>query len=341
MTDTTTSDDDAATAAAPASLLRNRNFLLLWSGQATGALGPQVALIALPLLALQTLHASTFEVSLLTFFGWLPYLLFSLPAGAAADRWNQRAIMIACDVSRMVLLITVPALALDGILTLWYLYLVVGISGVLTVLFTVSYRAQLPRLVSSTQLIDGNGKLGMGESLAEIAGPAVSGLLVGLAGAARTLFLNVATYGISAVTLGLIRVPPEADKPVAAQSRVSPRVGLTGGLSYVVREPIMRSLLAATCVSNFFVIAAAGIEVTFMIRTLHASPSQVGLVFAAGSLGGVFTGAFTDRIASWARQRPGDLAVNSGRRALLHPDAAGPARLGPDPVRGWTDRDVR
>lgn len=275
-------------------------------------------MIALPLLALQALHASTFQVSLLSFFGWLPYLLFSLPAGAVADRWNQRGLMITCDVIRMLLLVTVPALALAGILTLPYLYAVVGVSGVLTVLFTVAARAQLPRLISSAHLIEGNGTLGMGESLGEMVGPSISGVLIGLAGAARTVFLNVATYAISALALGLIRVPASAEGSQEPGERTSLGAAMTGGIPYVIREPVLRSLLVATCVSNFFVIASWSIEVTFMLRTLHASSSEVGLVFTAGSLGGLVTGAFANKIASWA---------GTARVTWLSMAAAGPFYL--------------
>ncbi|AUG77455.1 MFS transporter [Kitasatospora sp. MMS16-BH015] len=278
------------------SLWRNRNFMLLWFGQGAGTLGPRVALVALPLLALEVLHASTFQVSLLTSLSWLPYALLSLPAGVLAERLDQRKIMVTCDLVRLVLLASVPLIALAGGLTLWYLYLVVTVSGALTVLFTVAYRSQLPRLVGATQLIEGNAKLGMCESLAELAGPALGGTLVGLVGASRALVANVLTYAVSAVTLGLIRVPETEPRPAVA--RVPFRAAMGEGLTFVRRQPILRRLLWCTSVSNFFVVAASSIAVTFMLRTLHASPSTVGLVFTAGSLGGLATGALAPRISA-------------------------------------------
>ncbi|MBG0855820.1 MFS transporter [Streptomyces spinoverrucosus] len=123
------------------------NFLLLWGGQTVAELGSRISSVAVPLLAAETLDASVFQISLLTTLAWLPYLLISLPAGLLADRVDQRKLMIACDLGRMALMLSLPVASIAGALSLGYLYAVVGISGVLTVLFNVAYRAKLPRLL--------------------------------------------------------------------------------------------------------------------------------------------------------------------------------------------------
>lgn len=276
------------------SIWSNRNFLLLWLGQGAGALGPQVALIATPLLALEVLEATTFQVSLLTFLGWLPYLVFSLPAGVVADRFDQRRIMIACDLGRILLTLSIPVATVAGRLSLGYLYAVISLSGVLTVLFTVAYRSQLPKLVSSARLMDGNGKLGVSERLAELSGPAIGGALAGLVGAARALYANAIALLLSAITLWFIKVP-ESDS--TGPVRVSFKAAMREGLSFVRREPILRHLLLCTSVCNFFTMASVSIQITFMARDLGASGLAVGLVFTAGAAGGVLTGIFAHRIA--------------------------------------------
>ena len=187
------------------SLWRSRNFLLLWSGQTVSELGTRISSIAVPLLAANDLDASVFQISLLTFLAWLPYLLFSLPAGILADRVDQRKLMIVCDLGRMALMLSLPLVALVWELTLWYLYVVVGLSGVLTVLFTVAYRSRLPQLVAAHQLVDANAKLGMSQEFAELVGATIGGALIGLVGAARTFLSNGFAFLVSAVTLWLIR----------------------------------------------------------------------------------------------------------------------------------------
>jgi MFS family permease len=262
-----------------------------------GAVGPQISLIALPLLALESLHASTFQVSLLTFFGWLPYLIFSLPAGMLVSRWDQRLLMIGCDVSRMLLTLSVPLLGFLHVLNLLYLYVVVGLVGILTVLFTVAYRGQLPKLVSVSQLMDGNAKLGMSDSLAQLIGPSIGGALAGSIGALRTLFGGAGAFLVSAVTLGLMRTPKGEGSAAGGQDRVPLKSLLWDGLRYVLSDSILRSLLICTGMTNFFLIAMTSIAVPYLRNELHASAAAIGAVFAVGSIGGLLAGTFASRIS--------------------------------------------
>ncbi|MET8083307.1 MFS transporter [Micromonospora sp. NPDC005237] len=287
---------EAVEAGAIPSLRRSRNFLLLWGGQTVSELGTRIANVAVPLLAADTLHASVFQVSLLTVLAWLPYLLFSLPAGIVADRLDQRRLMIACDLGRAALLLSLPVAALVGHLTLPFLYAVVGLGGVLTVLFTVAYKTLLPRLVPADLLVDGNAKLTISQDAAELVGPTVSGALIGLVGAARTFLANGFAFLVSALTLILIRQPPVRRGPAP---RVPLRVELTDGLGFIRRQPILVSILACTTWSNLWVMASASIEVTFLVRELHAAPVQVGLVFSVSAVGGLVVGVLAARLSAW------------------------------------------
>ncbi|MEU9862164.1 MFS transporter [Streptomyces sp. NPDC047971] len=280
-------------------LWRSRNFLLLWSGQTVGEIGAQISTVAVPLLAAGTLDATVFQISLLTFLAWLPYLLFSLPAGMIADRVDQRKLMIACDLGRMVLMGSLPVIALVGDLKLWHLYTAVGLSGVLTVLFNVAYKAKLPRMVEAHQLVDGNAKLSMSKDFAELIGPTFSGVLIGLVGATRTFLANGLAFLISAVTLLLIREVPEAKTEEKAddEERLPLRTQMTEGLAFIRSQPILRKILACTTTSNFFVMAAGSIEVTFMVRELHAPSWMVGLVFSISAIGGLALGAVANRLS--------------------------------------------
>lgn len=286
----------------PTPLWRSRNFLLLLSGQSVAELGSRISSVAVPLLAASVLHASVFQISLLTFLAWLPYLFFSLPAGILADRFDQRRLMIGCDLGRMVLMGSLPVVAMVWELHLWYLYTVVGLSGVLTVLFKVAYQAQLPRLVDPDQLVDGNAKLVMSQDTAELVGPTLSGLLIGLIGAAKTFFTNATAFLISALTLWLIREEPRpkgagGEEPEKAEEKLPLRVETVEGIAFIRRQPILRKILACTTTSNFFVMASSSIEVTFLLRELGAASWMVGLVFSISAVGGLVIGAFTNRIS--------------------------------------------
>ncbi|MEU4096663.1 MFS transporter [Streptomyces sp. NPDC026673] len=300
--------DLAAPVAAPASapavpLWRSRNFLLLWGGQTVGELGSRISGVAVPLLAATTLQAGVFQISLLSFLGWLPYLLISLPAGILADRVDQRKLMVVCDLVRMALMLSLPLAALAWELTLGYLYVVVGICGVFTVLFNVAYKSMLPRLSGPGQLVDANARIVMSQEFAELIGPTISGLLIGLVGTARTFFSNGLAFLVSAVTLSMLRDAPKgplaAGTPDGGGERLRLRAEMNEGLAFIRGRPILLAILACTATSNFFVIAKSSIEVTFLVRELHASPPAVGLVFSVSAVGGLAVGAVAGRLSRW------------------------------------------
>jgi MFS family permease len=274
-------------------LWRSRTFLLLWGGQTAGELGARISGVAVPLLAATVLHASVLQVSLLTVAGWAPYLVVSLPAGVLADRVDRRRLMIACDAGRAVLLLSLPVVALTAQLTLTLLYAVVTLTGILTVLFTVAYRTEVPRIVAPERLVEANAKVTMSHDMADLLGPALGGALIGLVGAARTFFVNGATYLISAACLALIREPGH-DR--SAVERVALATAVREGLGFIRRDPILVRILACTTAANFFVMATHGVDVVFLTRELHATAPQVGLVFSLGAIGGLAAGAVATRL---------------------------------------------
>src|SRR3954469_5859141 len=117
------------------SLFQHRDFRLLWAGQTISRVGTEVSVLALPLIAIQVLHATTFEVGSLTAIEFLPFLLVGLPAGAWVDRMYRRKVLIVADVGRLVALATIPVAHAVASITLVHLFVVAFVTGVLTVFF--------------------------------------------------------------------------------------------------------------------------------------------------------------------------------------------------------------
>ena len=282
------------------SLWRQRNFLLLWSGQTVSEMGSAVTQLALPLTAVVVLQAGTFEVGLLTSAATLAFALIALPAGALVDRYAKQRLMIWCDVGRMLIIGSVPVAAAIGALTMGQLYAVAVTAGVCTVFFDVSYQSYLPVLVATRDLVDGNGKLGATQSFAQVTGPGLGGGLVGLIGAARALAADSISYAVSVASLLAIRAPeetPEAPAPEAPAPRQKLRRDITEGLSFVLRHPILRKIVACTGTANLFSGIAAAVEIIFLIRVLHVPPADTGLLIAVASLGGVAGGVLSGRLS--------------------------------------------
>lgn len=128
-------------------VLRHHDFGLLWLGETTSALGTSISRVALPLVAVVTLQASALQVSALTAAAWLPWLAIGLPAGAWVDRLPRRPLMQVCNVASLLLLLSIPAAAWSGALTIGHLLVVVLLTGVASVFFQTAYQVYLPAVV--------------------------------------------------------------------------------------------------------------------------------------------------------------------------------------------------
>jgi MFS family permease len=276
------------------SLWRHRNFLLLWSGQSVSEIGSAVTQLALPLTAVVVLHASTLQVALLTSASTAAFALIALPAGALVDRWAKRRLMIWCDVARMVIIGSVPVAAAFGVLTLGQLYAVAVTAGVGTVFFDVAYQSYLPVVVGREHLVEGNGKLGATQAFAQVTGPGLGGALAGLIGAARALAADAISYAVSVASLLAIDVREEA--PPAPQARPGLRTEIAEGLSFVLRHPVLRKIVACTGTANLFGSMGTALEIVFLIRVLRVRPADTGLLIAVASLGGVAGGLLAGRL---------------------------------------------
>ena len=184
-----------------------RDFHLLLVGQTTSQLGTQVSGVAIPLLAVLTLGASPFQLGLVTAAGALAFAVIGLPAGAWVDRWRRRPILIASDLARTALLLTIPVASLVGILTLTQLIVVSLLVGAARVFFDVGYQSYLPTVSGPDRLLGANSAMETVRAGGQVAGPGIGGWLVSLVGAANVMLLQAATFAVSAVSLLAIRAP--------------------------------------------------------------------------------------------------------------------------------------
>ncbi len=268
-----------------ASIWRDRNFLLFWLAQTVSDLGSAVTELALPLAALLVLHVSAFEVGLLRAAEVIPYVLLALAAGVLVDRSYPAKLLIGSDLGRALILGTVPVAFFLGHLTMVQLYLVAFTAGSLTVLFGVAQQAAIHRLVERKRLIDGNSKIGMSGEAAQVAGPGLGGVLISAISAPAAVLLDAVSFLFSAALLSRIRwhrreqPTPASREPFLRQVRE--------GLTFILRRPVHRALAISLAILNFFLPAFWTVALVYFVRSLHLMPSTIGLVLAAGGIGGV------------------------------------------------------
>src|SRR5919204_1804221 len=191
----------------PGGLGRNQDFLKLWGGQSVSLVGSQVTRLALPLAAVLTLHAGPVQMGLLGAAQLAPYILLGLFAGVWVDRLPRRPILIATDVGRAGLLALIPLLAVSGSLQLAHLYVIGFMLGTLELFFEVAYMSFLPRMVGREQLPAANSSLQMSDSVAQVAGPGLAGVLVQALTAPIAIFVDALSFLGSAASLVLIQTP--------------------------------------------------------------------------------------------------------------------------------------
>lgn len=288
-------------------LWRHRDFLLLWGGQTVSEVGSQVTVLAMPLVAVVVLRASALQVGLLSAAQTAAYLLVSLPAGAMVERLDKRRVMVWCDLGRLAVVGSVPLAVAADALTFAQLCAVAALSSVLSVFFSVAYPAYLPTLLRREQLMDGNGKLGSSQSVAQVAGPGIGATLVGLFGAANAMAADAMSFLASAGGLLAIRTaePPVAKTGAAAIGRSGFRARIRDGLSYVVREPILLRGMLWSGSANFFVIMVESLGPVFLSRDLHLAAGYVSLLLGLGAIGGVAGGL----AAGWLARHVGSARV--------------------------------
>ncbi|MFE0513694.1 MFS transporter, partial [Streptomyces sp. NPDC058964] len=269
-----------------ASLWRDRRFVRFWTGQTVSQFGDRVSELAVPLIAVGTLHATAAQVARLTALAWTPNLL-AVFLGAWVDRRpGERALMVAADLVRAALLLTLPLAALAGAVTLGQLYAVALLTGLAGVVFGTAYSSFFPRLVPPPSYVDANSKLSASCSASFVAGPALGGGLVQLLTAPVAVAVDAVSFLVSALLVGRVH----ADEPRVTGRPDGPALlrGAREGLAFVVRHPVLRPTLACATTLNFFTfLTGTGLLVLFADRELGLSPGVIGLAFGAGAIGGL------------------------------------------------------
>jgi len=269
------------------SLWRHPDFLRFWAAASVSLVGDAVTRLALPLVAITILDATPVEVGILGAAQLGPFLLIGLPSGAIIDRIGRvLRLMVFADVARAVVLLSVPLAYAAGMLSLVQLYAVAFTIGALSVFFDNASSACLPSLIERPQLVDGNSKLEVSRSSAQIAGPGLAGVLIELTSAPAALIADAVSFLASATLIIGIRQPARA----AGAPPKGLRIGALGrevvaGTRYLLRHPDLRAIALTTTTANFFRSALVAVLLIYLVREAGASPGAIGLALALGNVG--------------------------------------------------------
>ncbi|MEW2508383.1 MFS transporter [Amycolatopsis sp. NPDC047767] len=275
------------TVAAPAALLLRRSgFGALWAGDLVSQLGSQITLFVLPLLAVTTLHADGGQVGLLQALYLAPAVVVPLLGGLWLERRAKRPVMITLDLTRAVLVVSIPVLALTGAMSLPLVYVVAFAGGSLSVLCDIASTSYVPHLVPAERLASANGALSANQAVGAAVGPGLAGWLAGAFGPVA-LFFDGLTYLVSAAALAGIR----QREPVPARpDRRDLRRELREGFTAVWGEPRLRALVLHAALYNAAVELVTVGFLVYFVRDLGHSGAAYGVLTGVAGVGAV-TGA--------------------------------------------------
>jgi predicted MFS family arabinose efflux permease len=264
-------------------LWRQGDFLRLWSAQTVSDFGARITREGLPMMAVMGLAATPSQLGLLAALASAAALIVGLSAGDFIDHAARRPILIAMDLVRGVALVILPIAAWLQVLSMLQVYAAAAVVAGASVLFSIADHAYLPSLVGKPQITDANAKISLTESLAEMGGPALAGVLFQWLTAPIAVAVNTATYFVSAVLLWRIRTPEPA--PAMRSHRRGWADGVVTGARTAWAEPRVRILLVMAGCGGLFGGFFSALYIAFVLRGLGLSPALLGLGIAAGGIG--------------------------------------------------------
>ena len=266
-------------------LWHHRDFTRFWFSDTVSQFGSQFSGFALPVLAVLSFNATPLDIGILTALAIVPYPLLGLFVGVWADRFRKRRIMVVCNFGRMFSLASVPVGFVLGTLSLDQLFAVSLVTGIFSVFFDISYQAYLPILVDKGDLVEGNQKLQLSASGAQVAGPGIAGFVYQAIGGAFTVAADSIGYLVSAVTLLSVR----KDEQVKVRSDRDPMpdffAEMREGVEVVLGNKYLRMIAGATATSNLGSNMVLAVLTIFALRTLRFTTTEFGLVGSIGAVG--------------------------------------------------------
>ncbi len=262
-------------------LWRNRDYMLLWSGQIVSSVGTRVSQLAFPLLVLALTHSPA-QAGLIAALRGLPYALFILPAGAMVDRWNRKRVMILCDAGRAIALGSIPVALLLGHLTILQICIVSLVEGTLFTFFNLAETACLPQVVSKDQLTSAVAQNSVIDSVSGMIGPSFGGILYGI-GRAVPFLTDTISYIVSVLSLFFIKAQFQEEREVEPL-RLWKEIG--EGLSWLWHNPVMRFIALLTS-GLILPVSGYGLIIIVLAQMQHATSFEIGLILAGGGVGSI------------------------------------------------------
>lgn len=281
------------------SISNNKAFKKLLTGMVLSSFGSSITLIILPIIAVSLLDASASQLGLIAALASVPYILFGPLVGVYSDRMNRRKILIAADMLRAVVIISVIVVLMSGSLTIEILYAAVFIIGIGDVWFDVAHHAYIPSIVKSDDLLKAHSKLEMGYAVSKVTGPSAGGIIIQTLGAPFVLLVDFISYIASGLLIFSIK---NSDKNKEVNSpKITPKrnfwLELNEGFIFLKGHELLYRLTFRLLIWMFITGGVFALLVMYLVKDLGLSSVTVGFLFSIMSIG-LFIGSVIAPIVS-------------------------------------------
>lgn len=264
------------------------DFWMLWRGETFSTVGSQITTFAVPLIAVLTLHASATEMGIINASGSLAILLLSLPLGAWADRSDHLRMMMGSGLARAAVVAVLPLALWAAHLSIALICLVTFTNAVLGIVYSSSFDALVPELVSDEKLERANALIETNDAAGEVVGPGAAGLLTQLLSPAAALVVDAASYVVAAGFVGSVsRRRPRPPSGHATNGSGGLMTAAATGLAALRAHRGIWALTLAAAIFNLFTAAFFAVFLVYEVRSLELRPIQVGVVATFAGAGGV------------------------------------------------------
>lgn len=252
------------------------SFRRFWAAATISSMGSAVTAVAMPVLVVQQLGATPFEVGIVNAAQFLPYAALGLIAGVYVDRWRRKPVLVWASVGRALSLGAVPVLWLSGVLHIWMLVIALLFFGAFSVFGFAATQSLLPRLVPRGQLLTANARLDQSDAAATTLGPAVGGSLVGLLGAPVAIAVDALSYLVDAA----LNAGVEVEEPRPTSPTRNLRAEIRGGVQWTYRHSTLKPLAVSTHIWFLANGAAMTVLSLLALRSLGFTAYAFGLLLA-------------------------------------------------------------
>ncbi len=239
------------------------------------------------------LGATPAQMGFVSALGGIATLLAGPAAGWVADRARLKPVLALSDIGRALALAIIPLAAWQGWLSLPILYMVVSLTGLMTVFFDVAYQSLLPSMVKEDELLEGNSKLMLTASTAEMIGPAMTGFLIQLLTAPRAILFDSVSFLVSAASVLWMHVPERrvrpSDEPAGWRE-------MFAGMPYIFRHAILRPLALRAATTSFCFGFFMALYTLFAVRELGLTAAVLGMLVALGGVSSFFGANIVQRL---------------------------------------------